>query len=140
MEPFALRLAMAEERYAEDDLAELESLALRLNELEKSPGKVYEIARTDVALHYLICSRSDHQLLLDAYRGLQSLTWLYVSHFQHYQTDAYSAAPSHLDIVQAIKGEDIDKATKLLEGHISRSGEALLASMGDPSQRRRLIR
>jgi DNA-binding FadR family transcriptional regulator len=120
---------MENNAYSKEDMEALEALARRLNELEQREDATYETVKADVAFHRLICSRSDHQLLLDIYRGLQSLTWLFVFNTRLYQSDAYSDEPSHYDIFEAIRTGDLVCAAETLRNHINAAGAALLIRM-----------
>jgi DNA-binding GntR family transcriptional regulator len=131
LEPYALRLAMADQSFEAADLARLDQLAQQLNELEQAPDTTFETVRTDLELHELIVRRSRHELLISMYKSLRSLTGLYVSHFKLFETDAYAAAPSHTAISRSIREGDAEKASRILEEHISRSGAALLDRMED---------
>jgi len=129
VEPYALRLAVEANAYSAQDLARLGALALQLGELEASRADIYRTVKTDVEFHYLICSRSDHRLLLETLKSLQSLTWLFVFHVQLYHADVYSDEPSHHDIFQAIQSADPAAAEETLRNHINSAGKALLICM-----------
>lgn len=129
LEPYAVRLALEHSAYSQEDLEALENLARRVDALEKEAGPTYETVKTDMAFHLLMCSRSNHQLLLDALKSLQSLTWLFVFNTKLYQSDAYSDEPSHWDMFEAIRGGDPDRAAETVRRHIESAGVALLARM-----------
>ena len=129
IEPYALHLALEADAYTPEDFERMETLARQLGELEQHGGDTYETVEADVAFHRLICSRSDHQLLLDIYRGLQSLTRLFVFHIKLYQSDAYSDEPSHYEIFEAIRTGDPVHAAEVLRAHINAAGAALLIRM-----------
>lgn len=129
VEPYAVCLAMENNAYSKEDMEALEALARRLGDLEQREDATYETVKADVAFHRLICSRSDHQLLLDIYSGLQSLTRLFVFHIRLYQSDAYSDEPSHYEIFEAIRTGDPVHAAEVLRAHINAAGAALLIRM-----------
>jgi DNA-binding GntR family transcriptional regulator len=118
LEPYAVRLAL-----------ENKALAQRLGDLEQQADATYETVKADVEFHHLICSRSDHHLLLEIFKGLQSLTRLFVFNVQLYQSDAYSDEPSHYEIFKAIQAGDPEHAAETLRGHIEAVGVALLTRM-----------
>jgi DNA-binding GntR family transcriptional regulator len=131
MEPYAVRLALERQAYTPEDLANLEALALRLGELELQHGQTYERVKADVEFHYLLCRRSDHQLLLQMYRTLQSLTWLFVYYFHLYRSAEYSDEPSHYEIFQAVREGNPTRAEEVLKHHIEAAGRALLKRMAE---------
>lgn len=130
VEPYAVRLALEAGGYARDDLERMKRLALRLGQWEQSGGDLHEMAKTDIEFHHLACSRSDHSLLMEAFERLQSITWLFILHTRIYDTAAYSTAPSHFEILEAIQTADPDLAGDALRGHIEGVGEVLASQMG----------
>ena len=112
-----------------EDMEDMEALARRLDDLERQEDATYETVKADVAFHQLICNRSDHQLLLEIFKGLQSLTWLFVFNVRLYQSDAYSDEPSHYEIFKAIRMGDPVHAAETLRNHINAAGDALLVCM-----------
>ncbi|MGC8839168.1 MAG: GntR family transcriptional regulator [Anaerolineae bacterium] len=136
LEPYAVRIALEKQAYTPGDLAHLEALAQRLGELELQQGQIYERVKTDVEFHYLLCQRSDHQLLLQMYRTLQSLTWLFVYHFHIYRSAPYSDEPSHYEIFQAIREGEPARAEEVLKHHIEAAGRALLKRMEEADWQR----
>jgi DNA-binding GntR family transcriptional regulator len=131
IEPYALRLCMEADTYTPEDLEYLEALAARLDELEKGGGDTYETVKSDIDFHDRVCSPCNHELLLNAFTGLQSLTWLFVLNFHLYQSTAYSDEPSHPEVVRAIRSGDVSRAEETLKKHIEAAGSALLTCMHD---------
>jgi DNA-binding GntR family transcriptional regulator len=129
LEPCALKLALEKDAFSEEDKSTMADLAARLNDLDHVEELQYETVTTDIDLHWLMCSRSDHELLVDTLKGLQSLNWLYLSHFTAYGCTECPDAPTHLDVVQAIIDGDAVAAVASLEEMINASGAALLAKM-----------
>jgi len=129
IEPFAVRLAMEANAISQEDVEYLEKLSHRLDELQESHEDTYETVKADVEFHTRICSPSNHELLLNMLKSLQSLTWLYVFNIQLYQAAIYSREPSHCEIFQAIKSGDPRRAEETLRDHINAAGAALLYCM-----------
>jgi DNA-binding GntR family transcriptional regulator len=129
LEPYAVRLALENQAYSKEDLEAMKALGQRLGQLEKSGGAIYETVQADVEFHRLICSRSEHQLLLETLKRLQSLTWLFVFHIRLYQSDAYTDEPSHYEVYEAIRSGDPSHAEETLREHIGTAGRALLIRM-----------
>jgi DNA-binding GntR family transcriptional regulator len=118
-------------RYSDDDLEHLGRLAQRLDELEESGGDIFDTIKADVEFHHLICSRCGHGLLLETFKTLQSLMWLFVLNVQLYRSDAYSDEPGHVEIYEAIRSGDPQRASETLRNHILAAGKALLFCMED---------
>lgn len=129
IEPYAVRLAMEDDAYTDEDLEAIEALARRLHKLEQERGDTYETVQVDVEFHHLICRPSNHELLLEILGRLQSLTWLLVFNFHYYKSHGYSDEPSHVEIAEAIRSGDPDLAAQTLKHHIDAAGQALLLRM-----------
>jgi DNA-binding GntR family transcriptional regulator len=133
IEPYAVRLALENDAYAEEDLKAIEALARRLHRLEQERGDTYETVQADVEFHHLICRPSNHELLLDILGQLQSLTWLLVFNVHYYKSHEYSDEPSHVEIAEAIRSGDPNLASDTLKHHIDAAGKSLLLCMEELS-------
>ena len=133
IEPYAVRLALENDAYTEEDLKAIEPSARRLHKLEQERGDTYETVQADVEFHRLICRPSNHRLLLDTLDRLQSLTWLLVFNVHYYQSHEYSDEPSHVEIAEAIQSGDPNLAADTLKHHIDAAGKALLLRMEEVS-------
>jgi len=129
IEPYAVRLALENDAYADKDLKAIEASARRLHKLEQERGDTYETVQADVEFHHLICRPSNHELLLDILGRLQSLTWLLVFNVHYYKSHEYSDEPSHIEIAKAIRSRDPNLAVQTLKHHIDAAGKALLLRM-----------
>jgi DNA-binding GntR family transcriptional regulator len=129
IEPYAVQLAMEANAYTEQDLARIEEMAQRLGEMERLDENLYETAKADVDFHYLICSRSNHELLLQILRSLQTLTWLFVYNIHFYHSGVYSDEPSHYEIYEAIRSGASLRAAETLKNHINAAGSSLLTCL-----------
>jgi len=129
LEPYAVRLALENDAYTEDDLAAMAELGRRVDELEQRTDATYETVSVDVEFHRQLCTPSGHQLLLDVFSSLQALSWLFVFNTKLYQSDAYSDEPSHYEVFQSIQRGDPDLAADTVREHIEQAGSALLARM-----------
>ncbi len=129
IEPYAVRLALENDTYTEENLQAIEALAQRLHKLEQERGDTYETVQADVEFHHLICRPSNHKLLLDILGQLQSLTWLLVFNVHYYKSHEYSDEPSHVEIAEAIRSGDTNLAADTLKHHIDAAGKTLLLCM-----------
>jgi DNA-binding GntR family transcriptional regulator len=128
LEPYAVRVALENGAYTDEDLEALAALVQRMGELEQE-GDVLEISKADLDFHYLICERSDHQLLMELFKSLQSLTRLCMLNIKTYSADLPSDELHHRQILGAIQLGDPAYAAEIITGHINESKSALLAAM-----------
>ena len=125
LEPYAVCVAMDAGAYGEEDLASLQTLVERLDELERR-GDTFETLKADVRFHFLICERSEHELLLKVLKSFQSLTMLYILNSQLYYPDLVSAEHSHRMILEAIRQGDSTYAAEVVRKHLNEGGMSLL--------------
>lgn len=128
LEPFALRLAVQNKAFTAQDFEQLEALVDRLGELEQQ-GNIFEILKTDMETHYLMCERSGHELLLDMLKTLQTQVRQFILTTKVYRSDLVSDEVSHRAILDAIKTGDPFRAEQVMHEHISQAGQSLLESM-----------
>ena len=76
-----------------------------------------------------MCERSDHQLLMQMFRNLQSLTRLCMLNIKFYSSDLPSDELHHQQILDAIRLGDPAHAAKIVREHINESRDALLAGV-----------
>jgi DNA-binding GntR family transcriptional regulator len=128
LEPYAVRQAMEAGAYGDEDLATLEAVVEQLGELE-GRGDISETLKADVRFHFLMCERSEHELLLKVLKSFQSLTMLHILNSQLYYPDLISAEHSHRMILEAIRQGDAAYAADVVRNHLSEGGKSLLTKM-----------
>ena len=128
VEPYAVRVALENRAYSEQDLEALAALARRVDELYEK-GDMIETIKADVAFHRLICERSDHQLLVRVLDNIQSLMMQFMLNTRLYRSDEVSDEHSHRAIVEAIRQGDPVFAEKILREHIQEARTLLLGRM-----------
>jgi DNA-binding GntR family transcriptional regulator len=128
LEPYAVGLAMENDAYGERDLEEIDALLRKLGELERR-GQRFEQIKADVEFHYLICKPSDHQLLLNALKNLQSLVTLCVTNLNFYELDPAPQEQQHRAIFDAIRSSDPAHAQDLVIRHLRDARDLLLAAV-----------
>ena len=133
LEPFAVRVALEERAYSAGDLDHLDELVHEMGRLEKA-GDIAGNLRADGEFHHLMCERSNHGLLLDALRGVQSLSLLFMLSTKLYKSDVVPDEFSHAQIAQAIRQGDPPHAAEILRVHLEEAGALLLESMGKVAQ------
>ena len=130
IEPYAVRVALEDGAYSEEDLESLEALVQRMGECE-GKGDVFGTIKADVEFHHLVCERSDHQLLLRVLENIQSLMMLFMLDTKLYRSDLVSDEHSHGAVLEAIRQGDPVHAEEMVRKHINDAGASLLTRMED---------
>lgn len=138
LEPYAVRVALEKGAYTDEDLETLAALVWRMGELEQK-GDVLGISKADLDFHYLMCKRSDHLLLLELFKSLQSLARLCMLNIKTYSADLPSDELHHRQILDAIQLGDPAHAAEIVRGHINESKEALLAAMEEGGEKEKEV-
>jgi DNA-binding GntR family transcriptional regulator len=120
LEGFACRLAC---RYATlNDLKELEDLGRSLDERlsELTPENYRLVEKQDLAFHEMLIRLSqnsvlvrtldEQQLILTCLRRGFDLPWIFLGNDSH--------APTHLDLLQAVKDRDPEQADRCMRKHL----------------------
>lgn len=128
IEPYAVRVALENGAYSEEDLEALAVLVRRMGECEEK-GDVFGTIKADVEFHHLICERSDHQLLLGVLKNIQSLMMQFMLNTKLYRSDLVSDEHSHGAILEAIRQGDSVYAEEMVRKHINDAGGSLLSRM-----------
>jgi DNA-binding GntR family transcriptional regulator len=133
LESHAVRLAMEQGAFTQERIAKLEQLVQMLGQLEEK-GNVFEILKTDMEIHYLICECSGHSLLLDAIRNLQTQVRQFILTTKVFRSDLVTDEVSHRVILDVIKTGTPERAERVMWEHITQAGQSLLQSMGKGAQ------
>jgi DNA-binding GntR family transcriptional regulator len=128
LEPYAVRIALENHAYTEQDLSELALLVRDLGERERAGDILGEVS-TDTEFHRRICASSRHSLLLEVLGRLQALTALFVLNTKLYHSDRVSNETVHRDIVEALASGSPSRGEQALRQHIEQSGTWLLRRM-----------
>lgn len=130
LEPYALRLALEDDGYSDQDLEHLDALLVRMGECEQA-GDIYATVKADLEFHYEMCKPSGHSLLLEVLRSLQSLTRLCMVNTKLYRTDLAPDEVQHRQIFDAIRLGDREQAEDVIRRHLDFFKDALLARMAE---------
>ena len=130
LEPYAVRLALEDHAYSDQDLESLDALLVRMGEFEQA-GDLYATVKADLEFHYEMCKPSGHSLLLEVLKNLQSLTRLCMVNVKLYRTDLAPDEVQHRQIFDAIRLGDREQAEAVLRGHLDFFKHALLATMAE---------
>ena len=128
LESYAVRIALENRAYGQQDLEQLERLVKRLGQLEKV-GTVRESICTDMEFHRLICERSGHPLLLKVLESLRSLTMLLILNTKLYGSDMTDDESTHRAIFDAIRSGDPQLGEQVVREHVKQSGQWLFDRM-----------
>lgn len=130
LEPYAVRLALENRAYVPQDLDALEALVHRMGELERRNEQVERLA-ADMEFHRIMCERSNHDVLMDVLRSLQSQTRLFIFNTMLYHSDLVGDEPSHRRILETIREGDPTRAEEIVRDHIVQAGTSLLRRMAE---------
>jgi DNA-binding GntR family transcriptional regulator len=128
LEPYAVRLAMENHAFSDEDQEELKTLVERMSELEQR-GNYAGMIETDIQFHETTSKYCDHSLLMDVLLNLQSLTLMFILNTKLYQSDMVPDDVSHRSILEGILSGDPDTAEQVVRQHIVDAGSSLLNRM-----------
>jgi DNA-binding GntR family transcriptional regulator len=114
-----------------DILDDLEQRVVRLE--KEGPGEEDEQRGVDDDLHYSLARAAGNQMMVRAIGDLRRRTCM----FDHTQvpTRFLTSCREHLDILQALRGGDGERAGLLMGAHIAHARDAILQRLSAPSQR-----
>lgn len=128
LEPYAVRLALENHAYIQEDLSALDALVRLMGGLERQ-GKPFEQIAADMEFHRVMCERSNHQVLMDVLRSLQFQTRLFIFNTMLYHSDLVGDEPSHRRILEKIRQGDPSQTEEIVREHIVQAGTSLLRRM-----------
>jgi DNA-binding GntR family transcriptional regulator len=128
VEPYAVRLALENHKYSEDDLQGLRTLISMMAKHE-AEGNYSEMIRADMNFHHLITKVCGHELLLNVINSLQSQTLLFILNTKLYKSDMVSDDASHNAILESVRSGNPAFAEQVLRQHITDAGSSLLSRM-----------
>ena len=112
LEPFAVGLAIKNEAYGEPELLKIEQALQQLGEAEQR-GDEFEMTRADVDFHRLICAPSNHELLLDILRNMQSLSTLcIIASYRTVNPPELRQEREHRQILNAIRSGEQNRGVR----------------------------
>lgn len=130
LEPYAVRVALENAAYSEQDLETMAALLRRMGEFEQT-GNIFAVIKADLEFHHQICKPSGHGLLLDVLRSLRSLTRLCMINVKLYRTDLEPDEVQHRQIYDAIRLGDPEQAEAVIREHLDYSSVALVAKVAE---------
>jgi|HubBroStandDraft_2_1064218.scaffolds.fasta_scaffold166552_2 DNA-binding GntR family transcriptional regulator len=133
LEPYAVRIAMENQSYSEEDLRELESLVQQLKELENEHNDP-ALVKTDMEFHHVATRACDHQLLLEMVGKLQSQTRILIFNTKRYRSDKVPDSVTHQAILEAIRSGNPAEAEEVVRRHIIDAGSSLVKRMEEVQQ------
>jgi DNA-binding GntR family transcriptional regulator len=134
LESYGVRLALENKRYGKQEMENLQALLGMMKESEAvADGPT--TAMIDVRFHYAICEPSDHRLLLETLRRLQSRARFLVTYVVLQGLDPGPLYPQHKEILDAIRDGVPEPAAELVRAHLAVAQSMLLTSDGFVSGR-----
>ncbi len=127
LESYGVQLALDNRRYGPQELQDLQELLWRMRESE-AVADGPSTAMIDVQFHYAICEPSDHRLLLETLRRLQSRARFLVTHVLLRELDPGPLFPQHEEILDALRAGAAEPASKLVRDHLDAARLMLLTA------------
>lgn len=128
LEPYAIRIAVENKSYTEQDFDELNALVRRLEELEQEGNDSAQV-KADIEFHRVATARCNHQLLLEMVGKLQSQTLVLIFNTKRYRSDRVPDSVSHRAVLEGIRGGDPRVAEEIVRNHIIDAGSSLVRRM-----------
>lgn len=128
LESYAVRIAIENGAYTDDDLVELKELVSELGELRTSRDYIEDI-KADMEFHHMISERCNHKLLLGVLNNLQSQILIFILNTKLYKSEPVPQDISHQAILDGILSNDPAKAEEIVREHITDAGSSLLQRM-----------
>jgi DNA-binding GntR family transcriptional regulator len=125
LEPYAVRTALEQHAYSQQDLDGLTELVRELGEHARA-GDVLAEVEADHEFHRRICAASHHELLVNVLDGLQSLTAIFMLSTKLYRADPWNTERAHLEILDAIRLGIPERGEEIVRRHIDETGRTLL--------------
>lgn len=128
----AAAVAQAIEHYTAEDIAELEGIVSKMEQVADNSGSVSDQAPLDKAFHDLLFSRIDNELIIELCRR----TCQGISKFLLYRQwvklfPATRVYERHKEIVEALKTKDPQVIEVVIRNHYMESGERMSAFGAD---------
>ena len=128
LEPYAVRIAMENRTYREEDIEELASLVQQLQELENERNDP-ALVKTDMEFHHVATRACNHQLLLEMVGKLQSQTRILIFNTKRYRSDSVPDSVTHRAILEGIRSGNPAEAEEVVRRHIIDAGSSLVKRM-----------
>lgn len=128
LEPYAVRVAVENKCYRQEDYYELEKLIREMGEREQK-GDYFEMIKADVDFHLLLCKRSGLGLFDEILDDIQSMNILFMLNTRLYQSDPVPEELSHRIVLDVVHQGNPIEAETILKNHIENAGKSLVNRM-----------
>jgi len=128
LESYAVRIAIENGAYAEQDFQELDKLLARIEELEQA-GDVAALVEADMDFHRFATGRCNHGLLLEMVSNLHSQTMALIFNTKLYRSDRVPDSVSHRAIIDGLRAGEAGAAEEIMRNHIIDAGTWLVKRM-----------
>jgi DNA-binding GntR family transcriptional regulator len=133
LESYAVRIAIENGAYTEQDFEDLDRVLARIEELEKA-GDIAALVEADMDFHRLATGRCNHGLLLEMVSNLHSQTMALIFNTKLYRSDRVPDSVSHRAIVDGLRAGEPIAAEEVIRKHIIDAGTWLVSRMEEVQQ------
>jgi len=124
----AAAVAKVLDKYTDKDIAELERIIAKMNDIAINNGSVADQAPLDNAFHDLLFSRIDNELIIElCRRACQGISKFLLFKFWVKQFPAKKVYERHKEIVDGLKTKDPLIVERIIRNHYIESGERMSA-------------
>jgi DNA-binding GntR family transcriptional regulator len=133
LEGLAVRLALENKNYQPEDIVRLQALIDKMNDLAERNDFI-KVAQLDMQFHEVLCSKADHELLLESLSNLRTQTLRLIILTEVLRSDLEDEARMHQPILDALRSGDADRMEESIKQHITTAGELLVQKLSEESE------
>jgi DNA-binding GntR family transcriptional regulator len=128
LESYAVRLGVETGAFGPEQIAGLEKLLARMEQLEKE-GNVAALVEVDMEFHRFATGCCSHKLLQEMVNFLHSQTMVLIFNTKLYRSDKVADSVSHRAIIDGLRSGDAAAAEATMRNHIIDAGTWLVNRM-----------
>lgn len=133
LEGLAVRLALENKNYEPEDIVRLQALINEMGDLAKGNDFI-KIAQLDMKFHEVLCSKADHELLLESLSNLRTQTLRLIILTEVLRSDLEDEARTHQPVLDALRSGDPGFMEESIKQHITTAGELLVQRLSESSE------
>lgn len=127
LEDLATQLAV--QRMFEDDIVQLRSACDAFSRAVDEEDDFHELAKKDVAFHDIIYAATENQRLVQMLNNLREQMYRYRLEYLKDESAHRTLAEEHIQITEAIRTRDEEKAVSIMHRHILAQEKAVLSKI-----------
>ena len=127
LEDLATQLAV--QRMFEDDIVQLRSACDAFSRAVDEGDDFHELAKKDVAFHDIIYAATENQRLVQMLNNLREQMYRYRLEYLKDESAHRTLAEEHIQITEAIRTRDEEKAVSIMHRHILAQEKAVLSKI-----------